>query len=53
VKGGEDLRGEGGEAGGEVREGLSVPDGHRFGPVFDSDVGFDVAFRLTPPFSRR
>jgi hypothetical protein len=52
VKGGEDFWGQGGEAGGEVHEGVGVHGGRRFGPVFDPDVGFDVALRLTPPFSR-
>ena len=53
VKGGEELRGEGGEAGGEIHEGVGGHSGRRFGPVFDPDVGFDVALRLTPPLSRR
>ena len=52
AKGGDYFRGQGGEAGCEVREGVSVHGGRRCAPVFNHDVGFDVALRLTPTFSR-
>jgi hypothetical protein len=52
VKGGNYFWGQGCEAGGKVRESVGIHGGRRFGPVFNSNVGFDVALRTNPMFSR-
>jgi hypothetical protein len=51
TEGGEDIGGQGCEAGGEVRKGARIDRSGRFGPFCETDVGFDVALRSLPRFS--